>query len=432
MTLDPMIRSDAAWHVLLEDLATPQTPDYLEAAIERASTRSQRPSWTFPGRWLPMIDIAVRPVPAARLPLRALGAGLLILALLVALLAFVGSRSQVPPPFGVARNGLVTWATDGDIFVGDPATGAFKRVVASDDLDRNPSFSPDGTHLAFMRQVPDKAGHFDLVVTRPDGSDPKLLSNVPIRMPEQVEWTPDSQSLIVNDADHRLTRLSLAGSPPKVLVEGVLIEPDAFQPPDGGKILYTRDGDLGTLYVMDADGTNPRQLFGPRTASCDCVTGPARWSPDGKSIAAQVGVSDTSWHLWVIDAMTGAARPVTNEGDDWIEDDPAWSPDGAQIAFNRWERTGPDNWDNRATGIVARTGGPVMSVGVAPSTDGGVLEWAPDATSILVLPVTVVEGFKWSPDAPGTIARPTIIDLSTGAARQIDWSVGSTSSWQRK
>jgi hypothetical protein len=71
-------------------------------------------------------------------------------------------------------------------------------------------------------------------------------------------------------------------------------------------------------------------------------------------------------------------------------------------------------------------------VGVAPATEGGVLEWSPDASSILVLPMTVYEGFKWSPGAPGTIARPTLIDISTGASRQLDWSVGSASSWQRK
>jgi WD40-like Beta Propeller Repeat len=424
-------RFDRELPAILEGLYLGPIPSYRDEVLAVATHRRQRPAWAIPGRWLPMADIAVRPVPVARLPLRAVGVGLLLLALLVAVLAFVGSRSKVPPPFGVAANGLVTWATDGDIFVGDPATGTVKRVVASDDLDRNPFFSRDGTHLAFLRQVPEKTGHFDLMVTRPDGTEATLLSPVPIRMPEQVQWAPDSRSMIVNDADHRLTQLFLDGSPPKVLLEGAVIEPEAFRPPDGAEILYGRDGDAGTLYVMNADGTNPRQLFGPRTAPCECVTGPARWSPDGSTVAVQVGTNYASHHVWVIDVATGAGRPVTTESDNWVEDNPAWSPDGMQIAFNRWEHTEPGDWENRATGIVGRNGGPVMSVGVAPSTDGGLLEWSPDAKSILVLPMTVYEGFKWSPGAPGTIARPTLIDLSTGGARQLDWSVGSASSWQR-
>ena len=54
-----------------------RTPDYLEAAIERASSRPQRPAWTFAGRWLPM-DLVTTRVPSTRAPMRALGVLLLI------------------------------------------------------------------------------------------------------------------------------------------------------------------------------------------------------------------------------------------------------------------------------------------------------------------------------------------------------------------
>jgi dipeptidyl aminopeptidase/acylaminoacyl peptidase len=61
--------------------------------------------------------------------------------------------------------------------------------------------------------------------------------------------------------------------------------------PDGSRIAYTL-GNPGNLenhvFVMDADGSNQRQL----TASTLNETSPA-WSPDGETIAVRQGV--TSW-----------------------------------------------------------------------------------------------------------------------------------------
>jgi hypothetical protein len=32
----------------------------------------------------------------------------------------------------------------------------------------------------------------------------------------------------------------------------------------------------------------------------------------------------------------------------------------------------------------------------------------------------------------GSVARPTLVDVDRGAESQLDWSVGSVASWQRK
>ena len=56
-----------------------------------------------------MVDIARQPILAQRLPCRLIGLGLVLLALLVALIAAlaVGGRQRLPAPFGLARNGLI-------------------------------------------------------------------------------------------------------------------------------------------------------------------------------------------------------------------------------------------------------------------------------------------------------------------------------------
>ena len=117
MTMDRTTHVDRVLPELFTELAGARTPDYLEAAIERASSRPQRPAWTFPGRWLPM-QISTSAAPVARVPWRQIGV-LALLGILIAVAAFAvaGSRRTVPaPPFGLASNGVIAVERDGDIF----------------------------------------------------------------------------------------------------------------------------------------------------------------------------------------------------------------------------------------------------------------------------------------------------------------------------
>jgi Tol biopolymer transport system component len=310
-------------------------------------------------------------------------------------------------------------------------------VVATDDIDRNPQFSRDGTLLAFLRQVPMQAGNFDLVVARSDGNAPRVLTPVPVATPEEVEWAPDGRFLLVNEDNGNLTRFFVDGSPPEPLLQGVHIERDAFRPPDGAQILYERDDDQGALYLMNLDATNVVQLFGARTSPCACaLSGDARWSSDGRHVALAVNIDGLQQRIFTIGADGQGFSQLAHEDGLWIEADPTWSPDGTRIAFNRWQGTdsgpGAGDWPIRPIAIVDAHGGVVRPLGVAPESGGAWIEWAPDGKSIMSLPTTVVEGFTWSISANGTVAKPTMLDLETGGATQIAWSVGSVASWQRQ
>ena len=119
------------------------------------------------------------PPTTARRRLRA-AAFMATLALLVGLslaaIALVGSIHRVPPPFGLAKPGLIAFDSGGDIFVSN-ADGTDRRQLTSGPaIDLMPTWSPDGTRLAFMSLIDptDPANYAkpieDLVVIDPDGT----------------------------------------------------------------------------------------------------------------------------------------------------------------------------------------------------------------------------------------------------------------------
>lgn len=377
-------------------------------------------------------DVAIRPVTRPLVPARSVLALMIVLMVLTALPALLGRRIGTTPPFGPTRNGRIVWAIDGDIVSGDPTTGMTRVVIAGPGTDRNPIYSPDGSRIAFLRQIPTDQGRFDIFVSDADGASPVMVSAVPMPMPNAVEWLPDGHALLVDDADGRLLRYSIHGAPARLVGDGVRLEPGAARPPDGAELLYERTADPGSLYVMARDGSRPRQLVGPTADACACrLAGPARWSPDGQMIAFAVRLDGIDSRIFVMNADGTGLHRLTDEDGPWIEADPAWSSAGDRIAFNRWHDDAGAA-EIRPIGIVGVAGGDVQSIGVAPAADGALIEWSPDGRSILSLPKTLIDAYISYPNGTGSVARPVILGVDDGSSRLLDWSVGSVASWQRQ
>jgi Tol biopolymer transport system component len=113
---------------------------------------------------------------------------------------------------------------------------------------------------------------------------------------------------------------------------------------DGTKIAYLAGHPPGlgaptslALYLVDANGNNPREL-----ASCgDCAglnaDSSIAWSPDGSRIALtrQTGLAQD---LWLVNVKTGALSRLTDCASPKACADASaeWSPGGQAIVFSRW------------------------------------------------------------------------------------------------
>ncbi len=92
--------------------------------------------------------------------------------------------------------------------------------------------------------------------------------------------------------------------------------------PDGSEIAFTA---LGALYVMDADGGEPR-LIG---AEVDGALFHPAWSPDGSMLAAVSWREPDGGHLWAIPSSGGDPQRLS-QAPHYMQT-PTWSPGGDRI-----------------------------------------------------------------------------------------------------
>ncbi len=246
---------------ILDDLSAGPAPEYLDDVFARTGRMRQRPGWTFPERWLPVADIARTRAFAPAPPWRLIVLALVLIALVLAALLVAGSQRKVAPPFGPARNGEIVYDSDGDLYIGDPMTGASRLLVGGPELDSAPGYSYDGTRVAFFRDAGCCPKTVDIVVVNADGSGLFKVTSEPLVADETwANWAADSRYLAVIhgvDGHGRLELVDVEGSEaPRQLVPDMDVSSPAFRPPNGQEIAFRAivNGKYG-VYVINADGT---------------------------------------------------------------------------------------------------------------------------------------------------------------------------------
>jgi Tol biopolymer transport system component len=147
--------------------------------------------------------------------------------------------------------------------------------------------------------------------------------------------------------------------------------------PDGARVAFDFPDDTGEhIATIRSDGTGQRQLtFGPGIQEV------ARYSPDGRLLAFDASAllpDDPAFttDIWVMDTDGSNPRQVTRGG---FDVEPVFSPDGRQIAFGRiFGPTSPTDFLQNEAVYVVRTDGTDLHEVVPPRPGLEHPAWSPD------------------------------------------------------
>ena len=216
---------------------------------------------------------------------------------------------------------------DDEICVINADGAGLTQLTNNDQGDFYASLSNDGRYIVFSRQI--KGSNYEIFKMDADGSDVvQLTSNgaqnfAPAYSPDdsRIVWATTQN----NDAMHIWVMLANGSSQVQLTTEG--FNEDPSWSPDGRfiSLASTRDG-LRQLWVMNADGSNPRQV-----TRVDDVGGRSSWSPDGRRLAFYAGKrDDKDRNIYTINVDGTDLQKMTDGGDNLA---PSYSPYGGWIVF---------------------------------------------------------------------------------------------------
>ena len=220
-----------------------------------------------------------------------------------------------------------------------PADG---RIAFSDFVTQQIyTVNPDGTGLAQLTHEP----------------APRIAARWP-------NWSPDGSRILFvrfnpSNGAGRIWIMNANGTGQHQLTSDAPGYRD-YQPkytPDGKRIVFTRcapgDG-LCAIWIMRANGTGRRLLVPSLTSPTETNNFDPAVSPDGRQISFErFGFHGITSQVWVASINGKHAHPLTAPGLEAVQS--AWSPDGSHISFaDNANRAQSSVWVMRADGTGMR------------------------------------------------------------------------------
>ncbi len=213
-------------------------------------------------------------------------------------MSVTGCKHQTPPPpqpppapVSAVPTGSVVFIERGHLVRLDLSTGQTVPLTSGQSTEWFPSCSPDGSQVAYWSNAGN--GVYNLWKRNLDGQNPVQLT-----FNEANSIGSSEQNLLVNDAPSWTN--------------------------DGKKIVFAA---LGDVWMVDADGYNPKTLLTGHSALCPDLF------PDGKSLLYLTNEEDTVYNLWVEDLTDKTVKKLT-QYTDWNVGSPSVSSDGKKILIN--------------------------------------------------------------------------------------------------
>ncbi|MEU5697077.1 serine hydrolase [Actinosynnema sp. NPDC020468] len=250
------------------------------------------------------------------------------------------------------------------------------RRLKTDDLydlefPAQPSLSPDGDQVVYVVRAADRAADRDTRslwrVATAGGGATRLTRGTADVAPA---WSPDGAKIAflrAQDGPAQVWLLPATGGEPEQVTTLPLGAGSPVWSPDGARIAFTAPVDQAARAGAASRPTAP------------VVTDRVDFKADGAGVLGTVRA-----HLHVLEVDTGEVRQVTSG--DWHASDPAWSPDGALLAFSAGVDDDADLTFRSGAYVLdhAENGARPRLVG-SGSGSAGAVTWTADGTALLVV-----------------------------------------------
>ena len=235
-----------------------------------------------------------------------------------------------------------------DIYVKTVGSSDARRLTTDPAADTLPIWSPDGKQIAFLRDHP--GGGTIVHAVLPTGGGERKLTDFRIGggVSARIAWSPDERWIVgrpdliedvAKSGSRALYLVPLGSGTPRRLTEAKAPDIDlapAFSP-DGRRFAYAACVNL-TSRICGVNVIDLRADYTPagpprRLANAGRLVTAVAWSRDGTSLVYETNARGR-WELWRV-SLGGGAEPERLEMAGDHSRQPAVAPEGDRLAFER-------------------------------------------------------------------------------------------------